>query len=530
MRNTSKIIILALIILLLASCSNEVKAPDDSWEGVFLQFWNQMNNEYVHFSEEDSINWDDVYDEYIDKFKALDFTKKEDSIKAFRYFKEIVYGVHDYHYSLVVKDKFGQVLETCPADLQKYAAAGGDIMDYPDVTLVDKDGKEYSTTVNNPEHKCTQEEKETALRKAIPSAYEVKDLKGDSSGIGLDWGNFHTTTGDNETEFTNGYCGYTFKSISALDIVEDLTEDDEKTIDNWNSVVKAIGLDSYFYGVNKDNVFYIYFSAFGNPLFLTDLFTKENLTPEEIQFLKDDESGEYEKVRGYTRDLVEKVEEGKISNKELLALITQGLEGLYGLQSMYSNLLYVTSENKCQFGDDVVSDIKGVVMDLRSNGGGYVYFLKRIWGAFFPTETQFGYLRFKSGYARNEYTPWVSYGIDGSFVSTELKGVYEKPVAVLVNGLSVSCSEISCIISKLLPNSAVIGQQTYGATCCLSSRKIYNGGPFESDHLSVYTSTYQFVDNNRVSYETVGIKPDIKTELSATTDYAFSEGLKFVTN
>ena len=30
-------------------------------------------------------------------------------------------------------------------------------------------------------------------------------------------------------------------------------------------------------------------------------------------------------------------------------------------------------------------------MDFRSNTGGYVDFLMGIWGAFFPTETQFGY-------------------------------------------------------------------------------------------------------------------------------------------
>ncbi len=197
---------------------------------------------------------------------------------------------------------------------------------------------------------------------------------------------------------------------------------------------------------------------------------------------------------------------------------------------MYYNLLFVTSESKCQFGkEDIVENIQGVVMDLRSNTGGYVVFLKGIWGAFFPGETQFGYERYKSGYARHEYTPWVGHSIDEAFVSPYLKEVYQKPVAVLVNGRSASCSEISFVISKLLPNSIVIGQQTYGATCCLRNREIYNGGPFYSDHLEVYTTTYQFVDNNKVNYETVGITPDIKTELSSTIDYAFGEGLKFVT-
>lgn len=131
------LVLISIVLLLLVSCSNQVKAPDETWEDIFLQYWNAMNNEYVHFSEDTSYDWDKVYEKYLPLFQELDYTKSDDSLKAFKYFKEIAYGVHDNHYNLSVTDGFGNTLKTSPALLKKYAAAneGNDIMDFPDVTI-----------------------------------------------------------------------------------------------------------------------------------------------------------------------------------------------------------------------------------------------------------------------------------------------------------------------------------------------------------------------------------------------------------
>lgn len=59
--------LLALLVLF-TSCTNDIDAPDCSWDEVFLQYWNAMNTEYVHFSEDASYDWDKVYEEYLPKF------------------------------------------------------------------------------------------------------------------------------------------------------------------------------------------------------------------------------------------------------------------------------------------------------------------------------------------------------------------------------------------------------------------------------------------------------------------------------
>ncbi len=564
-------VILIALLLLLASCTNTVKAPDDSWNSIFLQYWNAMNNEYVHFSDDPSFDWDAVYDEYEPKFEALDYTNKEDSLTAFKYFKEIAVNVHDYHYNLKVIDAFGQSLSCSPAMLKKYKANGGDIMDFPDLTLVGKYGVAYPTSVNHSGTYYDTSDKVKEYKKAIPSAFEVETLRGkkyddmfSSSEEKTTTDYFHNRNGSTSDEFGQNYYGYDFKSFDEDYISSLETKDDKKLALKWNVVVKAIGIESYFYGVTNTNVYYLYFSDFGNALYLMDVMTKDekDMTEEEKELIAS--SSEIALLYTYTQDLIAYANEtesdtpatdqtqssGSSSNVAVIdsgetekttdekeskdtetfkEKIQKGVIGIKNLSDMYANLLSATAEGKCNINNaGEKTGIKGVAIDLRGNGGGSVGFLDAIWGAFFTEAKQFGYVRYKSGYARNEYTPWTSFSLEKEFLNENLKSTYDGRVAVLVNGFSVSCSEVSCIISKLLPNSKIVGHTTFGGTCALTDRTVYNSGPFTSAHLSIYTTTYQFVDNDRQSYETVGIEPDIKTGLEDNKDVAYIAAVDWV--
>ena len=531
MKKTAFAIILAALLLLLASCSGEVKAPDDSWENIFLQYWNAMNNEYVHFSDDSSFDWDKVYEEYLPKFQALDYTNKEDSLTAFRYFKEIAVNVHDNHYNLKVTDGFGQSLSCSPAVLQKYKAAGGDIMDFPDITLVGNHGVPYPTSITDSGTYYDRSDKLKYYRKAIPSITEVSDLgeeKDEDDVTVIKKSYFHSPTGNIADEFGSAWCECSFESVSDEDKAK-LDKEDAEIAEAWNTIVSTLGMSSCFFGVNSSNIFYIYISDFGSPYFLSDILTKDDakLTKEEKEELKNTDS--LNKLRNLVQNIM--LLSTTISDTKLEKTVSEGIEGLKNLPVMYETLLSVTGTNSCTINGVSKSGIEGVIVDLRCNGGGAVVFLEAIWGAFFSSETKFGNVRYKSGYSRLEYTPWTSFSIEKDFVNKALaeKGSnYSNPVAVLVNGYSVSCSEISCVISKLLPDSAIIGQTTFGGTCGLTDRKIYNSGPFVSEHLSVYTTTFQFVDNDMKSWEITGIEPDIRTELSSTKDDAYIKAVEWV--
>ena len=521
------IIILFAALLLLSSCTNTVKAPDDSWEDIFLQYWNAMNTEFVHFSDDRSYDWDTVYDEYLPLFQALDYKDKEDSVKAFTYFREIALKAYDNHYNLTVTDAFGQKLSCSPAMLKKYAAAGGNINDYPDIVLVNDYDVSYVTAVGNTGFAYDKDDILERRVKAIPSYNEVEDLKGDGTTTS-DY--FHSPSGNINTEFPgDAYYGAEFTTITETQL-QSLNEDDRKIAAKWNLVLEALGMNSYFFGVNKDDIFYVYFSDFGSPLFLYDIMVKDDseLTPDDKEAL---ENASVLLIRGMVQSVIKAVNDGSITDTGLKTTLKSGVQGLAGLAKMYEVLHSVVKDGKWEVSTSLTKDdIKGVIVDIRGNGGGAVSFLEAFWGTFFSGETQFGYVRYKSGYSRLEYTPWVSMSIEKDFTNEEISETYSKPVALIVNGISASCSEISCVISKLLPSSAVVGHTTFGATCGLASRKIYNSGTFTSEHLSVYTTTYQFVDNNMESFETKGITPDVESSLLPGRDDAYMKAVEWVKN
>lgn len=518
------IILLAAFVLLLSSCTNDVKAPDDSWENVFLQYWNLMNTEFVHFSDDRSYDWDAIYDEYLPRFQALDWTDKEDSVKAFTYFREIAVNAHDNHYNLTVTDAFGQKLVCSPAMLKKFAAAGGDINDYPDIILINKNDVPYVTAVGNTGFAYDSDDILERRMKAIPSYNEVDGLKGDGTSTSY----FHSPDGDIDTEFPDGASyGAEFSEIKK-EKIETLNKSDKEVAEMWNLILGSLEMSSYFFGVNKDDIFYVYFSDFGNPLFLFDIMIKDEseLTPDDEEALKD---VSVLLVREMVQSVIKAVNDGSITDTELRSKLEEGVQGLAGLAKMYEVLHSVVKDDRWEVSSTVTKDdIKGVIVDVRGNGGGSVAFLEAFWGTFFTDKTQYGYVRYKAGYSRLEYTPWTSFSIDRDFANEELKETYKKPVALLVNGYSVSCSEISCVISKLLPASAIVGHTTYGGTCGLTDRKIYNGGSFSAEHLSVYTTTYQFVDNNMESFETKGITPDVESTLLDNTDDAYVKAVEWV--
>lgn len=503
--------LLIALTLLFTSCTNDIEEPDDTWASLFQKFWDAMNTEYVHFSDESEIDWDDVYEEYLPKFDCLDFSSTDDTITAFRYFKEILWDIKDYHYRLTVYDINGNKLSLSPAMLQKWVEGDSsrDIMEYPDLVLEDNDGNQYYASVkyNKEEEAYSQDEVDKYKREAVESCFEVEDLT--SSGA------FHTISGNVKQDYKVSYGN----SISKITSEEGLSDKEISLADEWNELLELEGISSsldYFYGVTEDNIFYFYFSSFLGPDFLDELITKDTLSPEERKQVNANEA-----LKEF-RDVVQQF------NNESYGLIYEKFKALQGFTEMFNCIKAVASDGVLKVKGEMV-EIKGIVMDLRGNGGGYNYFLNSLMSSFFPDEIVFGSSRYKDGYSRLEYTPWMDVYLEKTDVSGEVEKVYDKPFAVLVNGSSASCSELATIIAKNhLPYCCVIGKTTFGATCTLSDRTVYNSGTFESAYFTTKTTTYQFRDSCGMSYETTGITPDYMTELSREKDNAFIKAIEWI--
>ncbi len=462
------------VFLILVSCTNNAPDPDDialdSWEGIFRQYWSVMNTEYVHFSHDDT-DWDEVYAEYLPLFRELDYAKQEDSLEAFRLFKEIAGDLKDYHYNLIVYDNFGNSLYFNPAYEKKYADAvkNGSIMDFPDIYLYDEVEESYScVSINKPDVPVSED-----YLNSVKGYTEIKDM-GDK---------FHNSSSHPFKETIEG----------GIKVFAFFSEE-------WKNFLTYLGFDNnnsyfdfdFFFGITEDNVAYFTFSWFALEASQFDI---ENLrTIAEYNALSEEE-------KVYVNDAVVK------------------------FRSILSAIAEITSTDCCNG-----SEIKGIVLDLRNNHGGYVSLIQALTGLFYrDCDTLIGYERYKNGYSRYDYTPYFECRTTRFFNEMAApEKDYERPVALLVNGFSISAAEITCMALKKLPSCHIYGDTTFGATCGLTSREVFHSGPYSSSKLYIYTTTEQFVDSNYKSHECTGITPDTVVKPNKNNDDCFEKAVEWV--
>jgi hypothetical protein len=160
------------------------------------------------------------------------------------------------------------------------------------------------------------------------------------------------------------------------------------------------------------------------------------------------------------------------------------------------------------------ANLKGIVIDLRGNGGGEIEDLDYLVGQMVTSEYTFGYTRYKNGVNRLDYTPWAP-AVVKPWVGGSVN--VKAPIVVLADHLSVSMSEITTMAIKTLPNGKFIGTRTWGANGPLTSSVYFDGGQFtiggaafgSAGYMFVYTSSSMFKYLNGDIYEGVGVPPDI---------------------
>lgn len=157
-------------------------------------------------------------------------------------------------------------------------------------------------------------------------------------------------------------------------------------------------------------------------------------------------------------------------------------------------------------------DLKGVIIDVRGNGGGSLSDLSSVLGKFVKEPLKVFYTRKKSGTGRLDYTPYTPEYLYPLDYTREL----DIPVVVLADMHSLSMAEMTTMAVLALPkgNGVFIGEQTKGGTGNLNKYfDMTYGGQFKNDILDVYTCSSNLVDANGVSHEGKGVKPTIEVPL-----------------
>jgi carboxyl-terminal processing protease len=158
--------------------------------------------------------------------------------------------------------------------------------------------------------------------------------------------------------------------------------------------------------------------------------------------------------------------------------------------------------------------IKGVIFDVRENGGGDLSDLNFLIGRFVDTPTVIGYQHYKNGDNRLDYTPWMPFYVKPPLESDPSPKKCTVPVIVLTDAYSVSMSEISTMAIKAIsPLNKSVGEKTWGAMGGLNAKGNLTGGQFKVGQLSfTYTSSAATVNKEYKSYEGNGIPVDVEVK------------------
>jgi carboxyl-terminal processing protease len=134
-------------------------------------------------------------------------------------------------------------------------------------------------------------------------------------------------------------------------------------------------------------------------------------------------------------------------------------------------------------------NVRGIVLDLRNNGGGWVSSAREMLGRFLP-----------DGVALVERSRGGE-RVDTVLTSAEVRA-YEVPLVVLVNGGSASASEIVAGALKDRGRATIIGERTYGKG---SIQQVRDFG----DNSSLRLTTAVWLTPDKHTIEKDGITPDL---------------------
>ena len=186
-------------------------------------------------------------------------------------------------------------------------------------------------------------------------------------------------------------------------------------------------------------------------------------------------------------------------------------------------------------------DLGGVIIDIRSNGGGYLLDYQYVIGTLVPSGgIHESNARFKRGTGRLDYSPILAQTM---YTLPDAHVTVTKPIVVLCNCASVSMAEHTAYSAKILENARLIGTRTHGGFCTITANTDYTtnyaGHVGEQNVTSVFCYIPQelaFTLNNEI-VEGIGITPDIELPFDAATwnngagkDNQIDRALDFIRN
>ncbi len=159
--------------------------------------------------------------------------------------------------------------------------------------------------------------------------------------------------------------------------------------------------------------------------------------------------------------------------------------------------------------DDVLTYLalcRGLIIDIRNNGGGDLTTAERFAGRFVSDKTLIGYLQHKTGTGHSDFSE-----MEAQYLKPSSNIRWHKQVCVLTNRSVYSAANAFAVWMQALPNVTLIGDHTGGGSGLPMSNSLPNGWTVRYSACPMYDK-----DKNQTEF---GIAPDIRCDLGESLAY-----------
>lgn len=168
----------------------------------------------------------------------------------------------------------------------------------------------------------------------------------------------------------------------------------------------------------------------------------------------------------------------------------------------YKDFSNAFSDNNIGYMMTYFSNCKGLIIDVRNNGGGSLDYSQQLASYFFKTETITGYIRHKTGNGHSDFSTPVA-------IKTPAHKTiqWQRPVVILTNRMSFSATNDFVNRMKQSPLGIIVGDKTGGGGGLPLSSELPNGWLVRFSSSPMFNADMQSTE--------WGIDPDYSVGLTA---------------